>query len=51
VNWRLKTGAFGGCFQRPFHHNIKNVNFLKEDKMISRAFSVFSNVEVSQRPS
>jgi hypothetical protein len=41
-----ENGASGGCFQRPFHHNMKNVNVLKEDKMISSAFSVFSNVEV-----
>ena len=46
-----ENGASWGCFQRPFHHNMKNVNVLKEDKMISSAFSVFSNVEVSRRPS
>ena len=45
-----ENGASGGCFRRPFH-NIKNVNVLKEHKMISSAFSVFSNVEVSRRPS
>ena len=31
-----------GCFRRPLYHNMGNVNVLKEDKMISRAFSVFS---------
>src|SRR5271170_5708860 len=46
-----ENGASGGCFRRPFHHKIKNVNVLKEDKMISSAFLVFSNVEVSRRPS
>jgi hypothetical protein len=46
-----ENGASGGCIRRPFHHNIQNVNVLKEDKMISSAFSVFSNVEVSRRPS
>jgi hypothetical protein len=35
-----ENGASGGCFQRPFHHNKKNVNVLKEDKMISSAFSM-----------
>ena len=30
---------------------MKDVNVLKEDKMISSAFSAFSNVEVSRRPS
>jgi len=46
-----ENGVSGGCIRRPFHHNIQNVNVLKEDKMISSAFSVFSNVEVSWRPS
>src|SRR5271170_7535479 len=46
-----ENGASWGCFQRPFHHNVKNVNVPKKDKMISSAFSVFTNVEVSQRPS
>jgi hypothetical protein len=32
-----ENGASGGCFRRPFHHNIKNVNVLKEDKMINSA--------------
>ena len=32
-----------------FHHNIKDVNALNEDKMIISAFSIFPNVEVSQR--
>jgi len=30
---------------------VKDVNVLKEDKMISSAFSAFSSVEVSRRPS
>ena len=30
---------------------MKGVNVLKEDKMISSAFSAFSNVEVSRHPS
>ena len=40
-----ENSAFGSCFRRSFHRARK------EDKMISSAFSAFSNVEVSQRPS
>ena len=34
-----------------YHHVVftKDVNVLKEDKMISSAFLAFSNVEVSRR--
>jgi hypothetical protein len=34
-----------------FHYNIRGINVLKEDEMISSAFSVFPNVELSRRPS
>jgi hypothetical protein len=41
VNLAAENGASGGCIRRPFHHNVKNANVLKEDKITSSAFSVF----------